>query len=216
MKLKQHREIAITVIGQINPQLLESFHFNKTAYLFGSMAPDLNCVYPAHRLDTTRKRFCIHVKRVDNSIMDLIKSFELGVITHYICDYFCYAHSIESVGHKHIIYENMLKKYFKEYKQEALSGIEKEELLKIWDKLREESISRIAPNYSLDANSHGKLILNQVKRMNDLYKKEYEVQRHDNWMESCEQIYKDICYSLFVCKKPLEWVLSPVECLRTN
>ena len=207
MKLKQHREIATLVIGQINPQLLKEINFNKKAYLLGSMAPDLNCIYPAHRLDTTKKRFCTHVKRVDNGLSGVIKSFELGVITHYICDYFCYAHSIESIGPKHVMYENLLKKYFMEYKQDALQGIERKELHNIWNRLKEESIMRVAPGYSLDAITHGKLVLDQVKRMNDLYKEE----RNEN---SYEQIRRDICYSLFVCKKTLELVLSPVECLR--
>lgn len=109
MKLKQH-----IMIGKelLNSTKLKDLNVNKVAYLIGSIAPDLNCVYPAHRLTTTEHRFYKRLERIFRTNSLMIKSFTLGVITHYICDYFCYAHNIESIGFKHKEYEKGLYKYY--------------------------------------------------------------------------------------------------------
>lgn len=84
---------------------------DKMAYLFGSIAPDINCIYPMHTYNKTKKRFKRKFRRFIRSRHSVIRSFTAGVLTHYICDYFCYAHNREKVDVWHAMYERNMEKY---------------------------------------------------------------------------------------------------------
>ena len=47
---------------------------NRAAYLFGSVAPDINYVYPVHTFNSTFNRFKKKIKRAEKSNTNIIKS----------------------------------------------------------------------------------------------------------------------------------------------
>ena len=208
MKLKQHLDIGNKVI---NDNIIKTFEVNKVAYLFGNVAPDLNCIYPAHRLKTTEERFYKRLKRVDKASTNLIKSFTLGVITHYICDYFCYAHNIESLGVSHKKYENNLYRYYESHLSEMTENYEK--LLEHWLVFKEQSKEKCIVNNSLDEKAHIEFIMNQLKNMNELYISSNILSKKDNWTTKVEQMQKDIEYTTFMIEHLLCIVLEPFKCV---
>ena len=112
MKLIHHIKFAKHAIEASG--VLESGVY-RLAYLFGSIAPDFNCVYPPHGIDTTKKRYISRIQRVQHTRSKLIRCFTIGVITHYTCDYFTLAHNNSSVGLFHKMYETgLLHTYMEE------------------------------------------------------------------------------------------------------
>lgn len=208
MRLKQHLDIGNKVLDD---GIINTFEVSRTAYLFGTIAPDLNCIYPAHRLKTTESRFCKKIKRLDGAHTNLIKSFILGVITHYICDYFCYAHNIESLGVPHKKYENNLYRYYESHLDEMKDNYDK--LLKHWLNFKEQSIEKCVENNCLDSDSHVDFIMNQIKNMNNLYMNGDNITKKDNWTEKIEQMKKDVEYSTFMIEHVLTITLEPFKCL---
>lgn len=208
MKLKQHLDIGNKVI---NDNIIKTFEVNKVAYLFGNVAPDLNCIYPAHRLKTTEERFYKRLKRVDKASTNLIKSFTLGVITHYICDYFCFAHNIESLGIPHREYESNLYKYYESHVSEMEYNYEK--LLNYWLHFKQESMEKYIVDNSLNSEAHIEFIMNQLKNMNEIYISSNILSKKDNWTTKVEQMQKDIEYTTFMIEHLLGMVLEPFKCV---
>lgn len=107
MKLKTHLEIARRALDKNKDT---KYRVYKAVYLIGSIAPDINVVFPKHCIQFTLKRLSKRLKLIDKTSSNLIKSFFVGVVTHYICDYFCYVHNIKYNGSKHITYEKLVAK----------------------------------------------------------------------------------------------------------
>ena len=87
------------------------FKLNKRAFFEGNVLPDkqrhkFNAHYYAES-----KPDCKHylIRSSDQNLSDSERSEALGVVCHFICDYFCKYHSIqpykEDVGVKHFMYE---------------------------------------------------------------------------------------------------------------
>lgn len=183
MKLVQHINIASYIYDKHN---LKDKGIYRLQYLFGSIAPDLNCVYPAHRLSTTERRFSKRLDRVNNINNKMIKSFTLGVITHYICDYFCIAHNNESLGIKHKAYETGLWKEFKEH------------------------YDSIIENDNNNYNNYVTDILEYIKKMNFKYKNEIWKYLDDHWDTNKKLMIHDILYAREVCDRVV-WSLVGVK-----
>ncbi|MCL2764993.1 MAG: zinc dependent phospholipase C family protein [Treponema sp.] len=104
MRLELHNKIGKNVCNE----LIElGCYVNKKLFLLGNIFPDLcfSFLWCRHEhqysRDYTRKKIEM-LKRKPK-----LFSFHLGVLTHYICDYFCYPHSSsynKGLIH-HIIYE---------------------------------------------------------------------------------------------------------------
>ncbi|MDR0496929.1 MAG: zinc dependent phospholipase C family protein [Treponema sp.] len=104
MRLKIHHKIGKEVCGE----LMElGCQVHEKLFLLGNIFPDLihSYLWCKHEYE--------HSKEYIRKKLDILKkrprlfSFHLGVLTHYICDYFCYPHS---TGYdkglvQHIIYE---------------------------------------------------------------------------------------------------------------
>ena len=101
MKMLQHIKIAKITAENLNNNIDKKFKLDKVVFCLGSIYPDLNCIYPAHRLSSTSNRISKKIKLIDKYGDGIIKSFNLGIITHYISDLFCYAHNNKSLGLKH-------------------------------------------------------------------------------------------------------------------
>lgn len=208
MKLKQHLDIGNKVL---NDNIIKTFNVNRIAYLFGTIAPDLNCIYPAHRLKTTEDRFYKRLRRVDKASTDLVKSFTLGVITHYICDYFCFAHNIESLGIPHREYESNLYKHYESHLSEMTDSYDN--LLNHWLHFKQESQEKCLVDNSLNSEAHADFIMNQLKNMNELYMSSASLSKKDDWTTKVEQMQKDIEYATFMIEHLLGMVLEPFKCV---
>lgn len=208
MKLKQHLEIGNKVLDE---GLINTFKVNRIAYLFGNIAPDLNCIYPAHRLKTTEKRFYKRLKRVEKSSTPLIKSFTLGVITHYICDYFCYAHNIESLGVPHKKYETNLYNYYESHLNEMAKDYDT--MIDNWVSCKRQSNEECIVDGCMTVDKHCKFILSQIKYMNSLYMNGCDKNKKGNWTTKIEQMQKDIEYTTFMIEHILTITLEPFKCM---
>jgi len=104
MRIDIHFSIAKRMCAKIKGL---GFHLNEKAFLFGNIFPDLIHSYIWCRHEYHNSRGYIRKKIENLKKRPFFFSFQLGIVTHYICDYFCYPHS--SVYDKgmvqHIIYE---------------------------------------------------------------------------------------------------------------
>lgn len=207
MKLKQHLEIGNAVLQS---NVLDMVNINRTAFLLGNIAPDLNCVYPAHRLKTTEKRFYKRLRLAEKAETSVIKSFVLGVVTHYICDYFCYAHNIESLGVPHKKYETNLYNYYEAHVDEV--NAEQKNLEQIWVKAKEGSIKKYLGDGCMNTDLHCEFIVNQIKYMNDTYMNSSNNSEKVDWTSNSNQIKKDLEYTAFMIRHILTLTVEPFKC----
>lgn len=196
---------------------------NRRAYLFGSIAPDFNCVYPAHRINSTIRRFRKKVLRVEKSDSILIKSFTLGVITHYICDYFCYAHNIRVIDRRHPIYEIRLKSHLEEHEKQIKEIGEKatEELNAQWNNIKKQIISQFAEGNSGDSMVTAiKAIYNNrdirldyiIEAVNDMHQAYIDETSNIDikaWHLSPIKMNIDMEYAAFMCDKVIKLIFEP-------
>lgn len=119
------------------------------SFIYGSIKPDVSILFwgkAPHYINMSLDSLCESVKILINSIESLEElqtrafSRELGVIMHYITDYFCRVHNnINGIAHpeklKHIVYEQRFQKSLETYELEILR---EKNLLK-----EEEAIERI-------------------------------------------------------------------------
>lgn len=217
MKLVHHIKISKILINKLDEKLMEGFKVNRLAFYIGSIFPDLNCIYPAHRLNTTNKRLAKKIEIIDNMNKDsLYKSFELGIITHYVCDYFCYAHSNETIGFIHKHYEKQLYNMFELHK-EVFINKENKNIVTEWnealDIIQHKLLSKTD---TMDVKSHASMIMEQIKTLNDNYMKNSNGMRRDSdWADDIEQCKRDLEYTLFMCENVLALIVDPVRCIST-
>lgn len=213
MKLKQHIEIGKLVYKQIKAYEVEPNRnkIKKIPFLLGTIAPDLNCVYPAHRLSTTEKRFYKRLKISASTEIATLKSFTLGVITHYICDYFCYAHNNESLGAKHKKYETNLWNYYIAHLDELESTPSR--IRREWKINKEKSINNSFTDNELSIEEQCNIILEQIKLMNKEYKENTVVDRRKNWEQFESQLKYDLQYIIFMASHIDMLVIEPFRCI---
>ena len=108
MRIDIHFSIAKRICAEIKGL---GFHLNEKSFLFGNLFPDLIQSYIWRRHEYHDSKDYIRKKIESFKKRPFFFSFQLGIVTHYICDYFCYPHS--SVYDKgllqHIIYEHRQK-----------------------------------------------------------------------------------------------------------
>ena len=132
MKLLQHIGVAKIVLDKVIKKD-KTYKMNRTLFYLGSILPDLNCVYPAHRITETQHRVIDKIKYIDTSSSYLLKSVQYGIVTHYVCDYFCFAHSIESLGAPHIKYEKQLFGFYKKHEKKFYN---KDKMIVEWNEAK--------------------------------------------------------------------------------
>jgi hypothetical protein len=104
MRLEIHYRIGRKVCGELKELGL---HVNEKLFLLGNFYPDLihSYLWCKHEYRHSREYIRKKIERLKKQ--PLFFSFHLGILTHYICDYFCYPHSgvyDKNVFH-HIMYE---------------------------------------------------------------------------------------------------------------
>jgi len=115
MRLIIHHKIGKKIFSELKDL---DCYANKILFLLGNIFPDLNLSY------LWRRHEYQHSREYTRKMIEMLKkrpwlfSFHLGILTHYICDYFCYPHSSsydKGLVH-HILYEVLQKAPKKVYR----------------------------------------------------------------------------------------------------
>lgn len=121
MRKKSHISLAKYIIKSMETEELK---LHKKAFYIGSILPDCvpSFITRKHSIDTTFHILREEIKKVteDFDVEKGMNSYycrHLGVITHYVADYFTFPHNSIFTGtiKEHCNYESDLKKAFKEY-----------------------------------------------------------------------------------------------------
>lgn len=121
MRKKSHISLAKYIINNMQT---EELMIHKKAFYIGSILPDCvpSFVTRRHSIDETFHILREEIKKVteDYDVEKGMNSYycrHLGVITHYIADYFTFPHNSTFTGtiKEHCNYENDLMKMLKEY-----------------------------------------------------------------------------------------------------
>lgn len=208
MKLLQHIGVASIVLDKVIKKD-KTCRLNKPLFYLGSILPDLNCVYPAHRINETQQRILSKIKYIDESSSYLLKSIQYGIVTHYVCDYFCYAHSIASLGKPHIKYEWSLYHFYNRHEKRFY---DKDKMIVEWDRAKE-IISSLFENEKsiINPETHADMVFELLKFMNDEYINRYAMKNIydiDNYIKQCKM---DMEYATFVCEKVILGIMKPIE-----
>ena len=213
-----HLKVSDCVLSLIESYL--NWKVNRLVYLFGSIAPDINCIYPMHTLNATYKRFRSKLMRIDKYRSTIIRSFTLGVITHYICDYFCYAHNIKAIDKWHPVYELRMKEHMDLHEEQIYRMpsliVEQWENIKVhilteFADSRDDSIENTFKKIFSNSDEHINYILTAVKNMHGLYLEETKDIDSDSWYCSVDKMDLDLMYSCFMCKKVVSLIFESNE-----
>jgi len=113
MRIGLHHKIG----KKISSELKElGCYVNERLFLLGNIFPDLCQSYLWRRHEHLHSRNFIHKKIEMLKKRPKLFSFHLGVLAHYICDYFCYPHSS-------VYSENMLQHILYELRQKIPKDI---------------------------------------------------------------------------------------------
>ena len=182
--------------------IYSDFKIYKSLYLFGCIAPDINFVYPLHNIMCTPERFKKRIRRMSKIKSKLIRSFTLGVIMHYLCDYFCIAHNNHSYGANHTMYERRMA--YKLTHDILHPEITDDELVSCWELALENFENGHRDIFDDLAESHETLcndIFDMVKYMNNAYVEKINDLDIPKWFNSEVQMNIDISWALFMCEQ---------------
>lgn len=213
-----HIKVADRTLKTIQSKV--DWKINRRAYLFGSIAPDFNCVFPTHTIKGTFNRFKHKLARMDKSESNLVKSFTLGVITHYICDYFCYAHNLSHPNPKHAIYERYMREHIEMHNR--LINLNCDNLEEQWRDIQnhiveqlntQDTVDNIVESITNRGLDHINYIMEIVDNMHRDYISRTETIDTNRWYNSLNKIELDLEYATFMCEKIAMLILNPNESL---
>lgn len=216
MKLRSHIRIAKNTLDILQSQV--DWKVNKVAYMIGSISPDLNCALPCHNIKSTIKRFRKRIERINKHNPGIIQSFTLGVVMHYICDYFCFAHNIDKIVPGHAIYEVYLQKHI--VKQKELLVNNNSELIEQWNEIyshlndavnNEDNKYEIMDTFTKDSADHIDKIVSMVIKMNEIYLDKVDIDLSDNWTSGGWRLEIDTLFSTLMCEKVALEIFSVIS-----
>lgn len=137
-----HIKIAKIALEQIKGR---SIYLNEKAFILGNVVPDFS---PYHKIirHYQENSFEYLVRAVSDVIETKElgeKSFKLGIICHYISDYFCYPHfnnmkfSSKDIM-EHIMYEKDLEIFSKSYRADLIKEYTVKDLVTLIDNVTQE------------------------------------------------------------------------------
>jgi len=126
--ISTHMILATNIIDQANSKKV--YLINKNRFLWGNLKPDCASKYKFTRhyyeesigviLNLINELSSLTVSEVYYEYGKKKFSEELGVVCHFLCDYFCLPHNqrweFKNAMKKHVIYENTLAKIARVYK----------------------------------------------------------------------------------------------------
>jgi len=172
-----HRCIGKLVYNYFRDNL--NIHLNQRAFKYGCMKPDLplnKIRFPHYKTDSFQD-ICIMINRLNfspdiyaNRKQLAVFSENLGIILHYIADFFCEAHNFESYNNMsyHLQYERVLS-----YKFEKLKTADLKHML-----------GRFKNNYMAEPQSSLRQYIND---------------RHFEYLNTARAMDTDLQYSLSMC-----------------
>lgn len=214
MTAAAHIKVASKTLKDVEDKL--TWKINKKAYLFGSIAPDVNCAFPLHTINNTLNRFEKRLERIDKSNSNIIKSFTLGVVTHYICDYFCYAHTMDLYGLKHWIYEKVMRKHLKNHAENIQNLTDSLEFK--WESIQSHvNVEEIQRYTKVCTEVHVNYIIDILTGMHNEYLNTIDSNIDKEWFKSLKQMDEDIQYATFMCRRIASLILDlGLENMRLN
>lgn len=128
MLINTHMIIASNLLNYANSKKV--YLINKKRFIWGNIKPDCTPKYKLvkHYYDESYDMIIDKIKELGSlSISDILFDYgkskfseELGVICHFLCDFFCLPHygrwEFKKSMKKHVVYENNLSKIAKVYK----------------------------------------------------------------------------------------------------
>lgn len=160
-----------------------SVKINKSDFCFGSVRPDFSL-----RLINIPHTIYGSMDFIKTVVVDLcnlkvksekIYSDKLGILIHYLCDYFCYAHN-------HKKYDKIIPHVVYEMKINLLLMRNKKELLK--------------------ENCKIKNVVNSIKNSSDIIN--FILSFHKKYSTSNKSCRNDILYSYFACRVCLDSIIK--------
>lgn len=126
MIINTHLIISNSIIENLDSN--KSFFLSNNNFLYGNVKPDLTSKYflRKHYLDESFNMIMNKIKTLSSLSLDFIEKYfsissfsqELGVVCHFLCDFFCVPHSQRwEFSHsftKHVVYEKNLQSVAKE------------------------------------------------------------------------------------------------------
>ena len=104
MRLIVHHKIGKNICSEFK---VSGLHINEKMFLLGNLFPDLiySFLWRRHEYQHSREYVQKKLNKLKNK--HWLFSFHMGVLSHYICDYFCYPHSTsyDKGLVQHILYE---------------------------------------------------------------------------------------------------------------
>lgn len=170
MMMNTHKALAHSFINNIEENKI--FLINDGHFIWGNLKPDSASKYKfnKHYIDESFDMIVNKIKFLASlSLDDIYKRYtinkfnqELGVICHFLCDYFCVPHyqrwEFKSPGavKDHILYENDLNKFSKFYNvRKDINTLLTSQDIKLYIlKLQEEYSGKVAYDRDLEYASH--------------------------------------------------------------
>lgn len=114
MIVLSHIEVGNYFFHAISGKKEVSFRLRWGAFIFGNVFPDFSkFAFRKHQYETTRGVYKCYLKKARNpENSDRERSIALGVVCHFICDYFCKYHGKKPYNEQslipHLYYETVL------------------------------------------------------------------------------------------------------------
>jgi len=168
--MNTHKSLAVSFIK--NVELDKKFLINDKHFVWGNLKPDSVSKYKfkKHYFDESINMIVNKILFLSSMTVDdifiryTVGKFnqELGVVCHFLCDYFCVPHyqrwEFKSPGavKDHVLYENDLNKYNKSYnlKKEINTSLNGDDIRKYIDDLQEEYSGIVSYEKDLQYASH--------------------------------------------------------------
>lgn len=127
MNFQSHVFMSKVIIDHVNSRL--PIHINRAAFRLGNIMADYSPLMfthihlPCYSLEYIKNKIRLFTdipKDFDFIAASDFSAFNLGLTTHYICDFFCRAHSGETFGNtrEHMQYEDFLDNYRRTWEAE--------------------------------------------------------------------------------------------------
>ena len=136
MVTKLHRRMGTMIRENVVAALAGEHHVRVSSFWYGlgNMLPDISWLPITHPHFASRS-FPFIVKKLglslakhqkhelDQLIVSPVCSLRLGIVSHYLCDFFCAAHQGDGINgaKRHLNYEHEMRDFFYEHKDEIES-----------------------------------------------------------------------------------------------
>lgn len=154
MNVSTHKQIALKIYQQYN------MHFeklDKKSFIYGNIKPDITIGLrrKSHKMKESLDFIVKRINKLTSTRYTSVKKFsiDLGIINHFLADFFCSVHFFEETKEYnniilHILYENKLAKRFNKIKDNISLYNSQNEINELSSDNLSEAILNLANTYS--------------------------------------------------------------------